>query len=82
MENDQQNKNKLSDKTEGLKSFAKYSGIAVKMTAILLLFVWIGKKADEHYSLETPYFTLVASLLGIGVAMYSVIKDLMTNKDD
>lgn len=80
MENDQQNKNKQSSATEGLKSFAKYSGIAVKMAAILLLFVWIGHKADEHYQLQTPYFTLVASLIGIGLAMYSVIKDLMSEK--
>jgi F0F1-type ATP synthase assembly protein I len=59
------------------KSYTKYSGIAVQMIAIILVSVWGGRKLDELAGTEVPVFTAVISLLGVVVAIYTSIKDLI-----
>lgn len=61
----------------GLKSFAKYSGLGIQMIAIILITVWGGIKLDKLFALETPVFTIVLSLLGVFAAIYTAIKDFI-----
>ena len=61
-------------------SFFKYSSLAIQMGVIIGLTAWGGQKLDAYYHLSTPVFTIVLSLIGIGSAMYLVIKDLMHPK--
>ena len=62
--------------------FFKYSNLAIQMGLIIGLSSWGGSKLDEHYHNATPVFTIVLSLLGIGIAMYLVLKDLIRPKDN
>ena len=55
----------------------KYSNLGFQMAVIIGLSVWGGDKLDLHYKNETPVFTIVLSLLGIGAALYIVLKDLI-----
>ncbi len=55
----------------------KYSNLGFQMAAIIGLSAWGGNKLDKHYHNETPVFTIVLSLLGIAVALYIVIKDII-----
>jgi F0F1-type ATP synthase assembly protein I len=75
MQPNPQNQNK--DKETGLQTYARYSGLAFQMIAIILAFVWMGKKIDEHYFDGRSIFIIVLSLLGIFVAMYIALKDLL-----
>jgi len=50
--------------------------MAIQMAAIIGLGVFGGIKLDETLALETPIFTLIFSLLSVGLAMYYVIKDI------
>ncbi|MEM9024378.1 MAG: AtpZ/AtpI family protein, partial [Bacteroidota bacterium] len=43
---------------------ARYSGIAVKMIAIILAAVFGGMKLDETLQTAQPYWTLVTTVLG------------------
>jgi F0F1-type ATP synthase assembly protein I len=36
-----------------------------------------GYKLDEYYKNNTPGFTIVLSLVSIGIAMYVVLKDFI-----
>jgi len=36
-----------------------------------------GYKLDQHYNNTTPIFTIILSLLSIGIAMYIVLKDFI-----
>ena len=45
------------------------------------LFVWGGKKLDGYFQNKTAVFTIVLSLLGIALAMYLVLKDLIKPKE-
>jgi hypothetical protein len=51
--------------------------MATKMIAIILAFTYSGVYLDDHFMTEFNWFTLVGALLGSGLAMYSVIKDLL-----
>lgn len=61
----------------GLKSFAKYSGLGIQMIVIILITVWGGIKLDKLFALDTPVFTIILSLLGVFAAIYTAIKDFI-----
>lgn len=56
--------------------YMKYSGMAFQMGIIILLGTLAGKKLDEHFASETPYFTVFLALASIGIALYLSLKDL------
>lgn len=58
----------------GLNSWVKFSGIAFEMIAIIGLGSFLGHKLDGRFLHKTPVFTIVFSLLAIGVSMYTVIR--------
>lgn len=49
------------------------------MAIIILIGVLGGRKIDEMFANETPWYTMVGSLLGVSLALYYVIKDLFKN---
>lgn len=57
--------------------FLKYSGMATQMAITILAGVFGGQKLDVHLKMETPVFTIVGSLLGVGAALYFLIKDFI-----
>jgi F0F1-type ATP synthase assembly protein I len=57
--------------------FLKYTGMATQMAIIILAGVFGGRWLDAHYSMTTPIFTIVASLLGVSAALYFLIKDFI-----
>lgn len=71
----QPNPNK--DKQSGLQSYARYSGLAFQMIAIILAFVWAGRKIDEIYFQGHSIFIIILSLIGVFLAMYFALKDLL-----
>ncbi len=64
-------------------TFLRFSNITIQMGIIIGLSAWGGLKLDEYFKTKRPYCTMVLSLLGIAVAMYVVIKDVISqSKDD
>ena len=51
--------------------------MAGKMILIILAFTYGGFKLDEQVDMEFPVFTLILILLGVSLAIYSMIKDLI-----
>lgn len=53
--------------------YIKYSGMAMQMGFIIGLFVYLGLRLDEW--METRFiFVLLGSLLGVGLALYTFIR--------
>jgi F0F1-type ATP synthase assembly protein I len=74
----QENKQKQDkDNSSGLNKYIEYSGIAFQMVAVILAFVWAGKKIDQKFFNGESVFIIVFSLLGVIVAMYIVLKDFL-----
>jgi ATP synthase protein I len=64
-------------KESGLQSYARYSGLAFQMIAIILAFVWAGRKIDNIYFQGHSIFIIIFSLLGVGISIFIVLKDLL-----
>ena len=80
-----QHKDPQKKRGNQLKNVALLSGIAFQMAIITGLGAFIGHKLDQHYSNETPIFTIVLTFIGFGIAMYMVVKQtnkLTNQKDD
>jgi len=50
--------------------------MAFKMIVIILVFTFGGMKLDDYLEPSFPVSTLFGALLGSGMAIYSMIKDL------
>lgn len=57
----------------------KYSNLAIQMGLIIGVSAWGGIKLDSYFNTQEPYFTIGLSLLGIGIALYLVIKDVIND---
>jgi F0F1-type ATP synthase assembly protein I len=69
-------------KQKNLNDYARYSGIVFQMVIIILAGTFGGIKLDSKLKLQIPVFTIVLSLLSVGLAIYIVIKDLIVKKDE
>jgi F0F1-type ATP synthase assembly protein I len=61
----------------GLKNYARYTGLGVQMIVIILVSVWGGIKLDKLFGLQSPVFTIILSLLGVFAAIYTAVKDFI-----
>ena len=52
------------------------SGIAFEMGAIIFLAVKGGVWLDERYQNEKPYYTAIATLLGVAISIWLVLNQL------
>ena len=79
MEEQQHQKKKNPKETEnkGIRDFARYSGIAFQMIAIILVATWGGIKLDKLTGFEKPVFTIILSLFGVIAAIYLTVRDLI-----
>jgi predicted MFS family arabinose efflux permease len=75
---EQQKKPNLPKKQ--LNNYAKYSGMAIQMAAIIVGGVLGGIQLDKWLALKFPIFTLVLTLLSVFLAMYYFIKDVIKKK--
>ena len=66
----------MQKRKERLNSYARLSGVGFQMLAIIAIGVWGGIKLDETYPNDYQTFTIICSLASIGVALYTVIKQV------
>lgn len=64
------------DPGKNLKDYAKYSGIAFQMMAIIVAGAVGGWKTDQWLS-TGPLFTVTLSILSVFIAIYISVKDLL-----
>lgn len=63
-----------------LMKYAHLTGIAFQMMAVIFVFVWLGKWADDHYGFEKKYLTALGSLAGLSASLYLVLNQLKNIK--
>ncbi len=70
-------KKSKNDFKNSLKNYAKYSGIAFQMAAVIFLGTWGGYKLDAFFKFENHILTLILSLLSVILAIYVAVKDFI-----
>ena len=66
-------------KNSRLKGYGKYSGMATQMLVIILLFIYAGYRLDKYLQWEFPVFIISFSFIGVIVAIFVVVKELLDN---
>ena len=66
-------------KKQGLNNYARYSGMAFQMLAIILLGMYAGVKLDQWLHLK-PLFTIICSLASVILAIYIFTCDLLRKR--
>jgi len=69
-----------NSKNEWLKSYARYSSIAIQMVVIIVGGTFAGFGIDSLLEWKFPLFTVLFSLLSVIGAIYLVVKDLLKKK--
>jgi F0F1-type ATP synthase assembly protein I len=63
-------------KKQQINAYARYSGMAFQMLAIILLGVFGGLKLDEWLNTK-PILTIILSFCSVILAIYYVTRDLL-----
>lgn len=68
--------NKKPSPKKPLKNALLLSGVAFQMGATIYLFVMLGKWLDSNYNHEDKGYIIITTLLGVGISLYLVVKQL------
>ncbi|MGM5629275.1 AtpZ/AtpI family protein [Apibacter raozihei] len=60
-----------------MKDYAFYSGLGMQLLVTILLFAGAGFYMDKKYNNNNPLFIIIFSLLGIGLGLFSVIRQII-----
>jgi len=60
-----------------VNNYIKYTQMGFQMAIIITLGAFGGKKLDAYFSLQTPVFTIILSLLSTAAALYLALKDFI-----
>jgi len=60
-----------------LHDYARYSTLAFRLIAIVLIGFFGGMKLDQWLNIKFPIFTLVLALTGLFLSLYLLLKDLL-----
>ena len=69
-------KNQKRTTKNRLNTYAKISGAGFQMLATIALGAFIGYKLDERYPNKHNLYTVIFTLIFIGLALYSVIRQV------
>ena len=67
----------VREKRPPLESYARYSSLAFQMFAIIGIGIYGGVKLDEWLKIGFPVFTVLLSIISVGAAIYTAVKDLI-----
>lgn len=62
---------------KGLPPYAKYSGLAFQLIAVILIFYWVGSRLDARAGNEKAVYTALMSLIGVFAGLYLSLKDFI-----
>jgi hypothetical protein len=78
--NEQEDQKELKAGKKAMVSYAKYTGLAFQMIAIIGAFAYAGYEIDEKRQAKTPLATALLSLGGVLISLYLVIRSLKSQK--
>lgn len=70
------------DDKKRVKSYVKFSGIAIQMGVVIAISALGGNWLDEKQENEFPIWTLVLTLLSIFGSLYQIIREVIKMNED
>ena len=75
-------KKQIKEQKERLNSYARFSGIAIQMVAIIAVGTYIGVKLDEKYPNKHNLYTLGFSLGAVIASIIYVIRRIIASSKE
>ena len=72
----QQPVSKKPNQKRQLNKYARYSGVAFQMIAIIVIGSFIGIKLDNAYPNKYELYTIICTLIAVTISMVYVIKQV------
>lgn len=69
-------------KKKPFEAYIKYSGLAFQMAATIVVFVFIGKFADQYFDNEKPVLIAVSSLIGVFLSIYNLVREVKKSNEE
>ena len=69
-------------KKRAADQFLKFSGLAFQMALIICVGSYSGNKLDAFLEKDIPLYTIIFSLLSDFLALYFVLKEVISQSDD
>lgn len=63
-------------------AYMKYSGMAFQMGITIGVFSYLGKRLDAYFETTTAYWTAGLALLGVVLALYLLLKDVLGTQEN
>ena len=70
----------MSDQ-RGIKDYVKYSTFAIQMGITVFLGAYLGKYLDGEYPAEKKWFTMVFTILAVGLALFNLLRQLKRDEE-
>lgn len=70
----------MSDQ-RGFGDYMKYSAFAIQMGITVFLGAYLGKYLDGKYPAEKKWFTMLFTILAVGVALYNLLRQLKKDEE-
>ncbi|WP_415859552.1 AtpZ/AtpI family protein [Aureibaculum sp. 2210JD6-5] len=80
--NNKANSNSTEKPKKQLNVYARYSGIAIQMFAIIGIGSFVGVKLDEHFPNKHNIYTIILSLASVLISIYFVIRQITSASKD
>ena len=64
-------------KRNPFNAYARYSSLAIQMMVIIAGGTYGGFRLDKYLGWKFPVFTLLLSLLSVGIAIWQAVRDLL-----
>jgi len=65
----------MTEKNKSNNTYLKLSSAAFQMAAVIGGFTWLGTWLDQKFQ-TSSLFTVVLALLGVGIGLYLIIKEV------
>lgn len=66
----------LEDEKKALTGYAKYTGVAFQMMAIIGLCAFIGYQIDKYFQHQIQWATALGGVIGVCASIYQIIRQL------
>lgn len=70
---------KKDNEIKEASNFAKYTGVAFQMLAIIGIMTFIGYQIDENRESKQQIFTAIFGLIGVVISLIQVVRSLTKN---
>jgi F0F1-type ATP synthase assembly protein I len=71
-----QEENDLKDEKQALTSYAKFTGVAFQMMAIIGVCAFIGYHVDKYFHHQIQWVTALSCVIGVCFSIYYTIRQL------